>query len=190
MLFQVCIWVDKIGNDKHIFICFIDRFSEVFIWLRVNVKEENIILYRVGFIRKWLQTPDLNLVIAVVLESQSFFFYLKKKVDAVEPFSFIPCRILLSYYFLFRLECFVKSQMTSESKQHVSKGLWPGFPRCQFYRNTGMCNKGKPKRLSDNCLIGLVRPSVQTKWPVPAQRNYPTVTSLPSDCCVTVELLH
>ena len=42
------------------------------------MKEENITLYRVGFIREWLQTSNLNPVILLQLENWSFFFYLKQ----------------------------------------------------------------------------------------------------------------
>lgn len=51
----------------------------MFIWLKVNVKEENETLHRVSFIREWLQAPNLNWVIALQLENWNFFFYLKKK---------------------------------------------------------------------------------------------------------------
>lgn len=50
----------------------------------------------------------------------------------------------------------------------------------------------KVEKLSDDCVICSVTSFVQTKWPVSqsAQGNYSTVTSLATEGCVVVELLH
>lgn len=50
---------------------------------------------------------------------------------------------------------------------------------------------GEPQRLSDNCVTSSIKPSTRTQWPASqsAQRNYPTVTSLPPER-ITAELLH
>lgn len=161
------------------------RFSEVFIWLRVNVKEENIILHRDSFIRKWLQTPDLNLVIALQLDSQTFFLPQKESkcktlgngVRVVYPLqnSVIQCLQRVNWQVIL---------------EQVRKGLEPGFPEWWFCHNAGISNGRENQRLSKTHVISSIRPSLQMKWPVSrsAQRNYPTATSLPTERCVIVEL--
>lgn len=159
---------------------------EVCIWLRVIMKGEYRILHRVSFIRERLQTPSPNLGVTLPLKSTSFLSQKESKCRTLKrlwPHSHLYRRYWypdISYIgWNAHHECDV-------SREQEKKAL----PRCKFYHNTGVVN-GRTREAFRPLRYQFSQALYANPWSASqsAWQNYPTVSSLPTEC-VTAEPIH